>query len=618
MGIGLPGSMMTDIAELGLRIRADGAREAATDLDRVSTSAKRATQAARPLANSVGTTGRAMSRLGPQVQNASFQVADFAVQVSAGTSATRAFAQQAPQLLGGFGAFGAAAGAAVAVGAALVPVLFNLGAEAQTAEDAIDGLADAVDVLNDAMRASQSPITDLIDQYGQFTGRALEVLEIQRRIAQLDAASALAATTEQVSRMFDQFGNISRVVDPLGVSNFDRAVDEIVGTMKIGEDQARLFLTQLERLAEARGPEAQAEALRNVREQLEVATSQAGNMNAEARSFLSLLTDAETAALRVAAVDIASGIGAAASNAQGLADQLKRAAHFKNQFGSPDPSVGNETLTFGDNPGGNGRRRIIDLREPSLSGGGGAQSGASIGGGGGGGISEAERELDRFRQSLGRFRTEEQQAAHDLEEFERAVGTFRDSLSDRELILVGQGLEELRDRMSGVSEGAERLREGLSQTFASIVTGAQSAGEAISNLASRFADMLAQQGFDMLIGAAFPSIFPSAKGNAFAGGNVVPFARGGIVSGPTLFPMANGAGLMGEAGPEAIMPLKRTGGGQLGVRSEPQLVRVVIDAGPEFNARVIEGAAQVVRSYDRRVAPRRQAEIARDPRARVG
>ncbi len=48
-------------------------------------------------------------------------------------------------------------------------------------------------------------------------------------------------------------------------------------------------------------------------------------------------------------------------------------------------------------------------------------------------------------------------------------------------------------------------------------------------------------------------------------GHVTPFARGGIVSQPTLFPMANGAGLMGEAGPEAVMPLMRMPSGKLGV-----------------------------------------------------
>lgn len=58
----------------------------------------------------------------------------------------------------------------------------------------------------------------------------------------------------------------------------------------------------------------------------------------------------------------------------------------------------------------------------------------------------------------------------------------------------------------------------------------------------------------------------NADGNAFQGGNVVPFANGGIVQRPTLFPMRNGTGLMGEAGPEAILPLKRGPDGKLGVQ----------------------------------------------------
>lgn len=60
-------------------------------------------------------------------------------------------------------------------------------------------------------------------------------------------------------------------------------------------------------------------------------------------------------------------------------------------------------------------------------------------------------------------------------------------------------------------------------------------------------------------------LLPFEKGGAFTQGRVTPFARGGIVSGPTTFPMRGGVGLMGEAGPEAIMPLRRGPDGKLGV-----------------------------------------------------
>lgn len=69
-------------------------------------------------------------------------------------------------------------------------------------------------------------------------------------------------------------------------------------------------------------------------------------------------------------------------------------------------------------------------------------------------------------------------------------------------------------------------------------------------------------------GAVQVTPLASANGNAFIGGHLIPFANGGIVSSPTLFPMARGMGLMGEAGPEAIMPLQRGADGKLGVRAQ--------------------------------------------------
>ncbi|MCB2129005.1 MAG: phage tail tape measure protein [Rhodobacteraceae bacterium] len=63
-------------------------------------------------------------------------------------------------------------------------------------------------------------------------------------------------------------------------------------------------------------------------------------------------------------------------------------------------------------------------------------------------------------------------------------------------------------------------------------------------------------------------LFPFEKGGAFTQGRVMPFARGGIVTSPTAFPMRGATGLMGEAGPEAIMPLSRGADGRLGIRSQ--------------------------------------------------
>ena len=69
----------------------------------------------------------------------------------------------------------------------------------------------------------------------------------------------------------------------------------------------------------------------------------------------------------------------------------------------------------------------------------------------------------------------------------------------------------------------------------------------------------------LIISTATPTT-TNAKGNAFGGGSIIPFAMGGVVTKPTYFPMANHrTGLMGEAGNEGILPLKRNKQGKLGV-----------------------------------------------------
>ncbi|KFI24349.1 phage tail tape measure protein [Paenirhodobacter enshiensis] len=101
-----------------------------------------------------------------------------------------------------------------------------------------------------------------------------------------------------------------------------------------------------------------------------------------------------------------------------------------------------------------------------------------------------------------------------------------------------------------------------------------------SNLASRLLDAAFQPIQDYLASLVsgsissggiantlFGSLVANANGGVFFGGHKVSaFASGGVVSSPTLFPMATGTGLMGEAGPEAIMPLARGSDGRLGVQ----------------------------------------------------
>jgi len=74
----------------------------------------------------------------------------------------------------------------------------------------------------------------------------------------------------------------------------------------------------------------------------------------------------------------------------------------------------------------------------------------------------------------------------------------------------------------------------------------------------------------------------NAHGNVFDSGGIVPFAHGGaftnqIVNHPTYFRYGGKFGVMGEAGPESIMPLKRMANGDLGVAASGGGAKVVVN-----------------------------------------
>lgn len=117
----------------------------------------------------------------------------------------------------------------------------------------------------------------------------------------------------------------------------------------------------------------------------------------------------------------------------------------------------------------------------------------------------------------------------------------------------------LRSAFDGLVFDGMKLSDALRTVASSVVSATYSA--AMKPVTNHFGSLIAQ-GIGGLFGGAF------AKGAAFQSGQVQAFAQGGIVTAPTTFPMSGGrTGLMGEAGPEAIMPLTRGPDGKLGVRS---------------------------------------------------
>lgn len=105
-----------------VRLSLEGGKQVETQLQVIGNRGQAALQQLDGGMRSVSTSSNATRAA---IQNTAFQVGDFAVQVAAGTSATRALAMQLPQLLGGFGVMGAVMGAVVAVAAPMVMKLFE-------------------------------------------------------------------------------------------------------------------------------------------------------------------------------------------------------------------------------------------------------------------------------------------------------------------------------------------------------------------------------------------------------------------------------------------------------------------------------------------------------------
>lgn len=147
---------------------------------------------------------RSSRSMGFAVQNAAFQVGDFAVQVAGGTSATRAMAQQLPQLLGPLGVVGAVMGAVAAIA---IPLASNFlfAADELKKIDAIslDGVRGRLDELRGLQEQYSAAIANSANVSEETTARILTALDTEYQ-AKLTLFRLEAITLEQRKRQLEQ------------------------------------------------------------------------------------------------------------------------------------------------------------------------------------------------------------------------------------------------------------------------------------------------------------------------------------------------------------------------------------------------------------------------------
>jgi phage-related minor tail protein len=172
-------------------------------------------------------------------------------------------------------------------------------------------------------------------------------------------------------------------------------------------------------------------------------------------------------------------------------------------------------------------------------------------------------EIDEMQEQIAALEATLASATGVAAAFEGEMARMRESMvfTGREVGLLSTGIAGgLRRAFDGLVFDGMKLQDalkGLARSIADTVYGV-----AMRPVQNALGGLVAQG-----INAAASAVLPFAEGGAFGAGRVMPFAKGGVVSGATMFPMRGGRGLMGEAGPEAIMPLARGADGRLGVQA---------------------------------------------------
>ena len=191
---------------------------------------------------------------------------------------------------------------------------------------------------------------------------------------------------------------------------------------------------------------------------------------------------------------------------------------------------------------------------------------------------------DDFLITLPKVKLEDDDKNNVLEGSTNLEGANKDTATKQSQVLQGmkQGLDDYKAKVEDVAGSIKNAMgnalQGMEDALVNFVTtGKLAFGDLARSIINDMIRIMIQQAIMKPFTGWLSGIFGSADGNVIAGGEVKKYKSGGIVSRPTYFPMKNGMGLMGEAGAEAIMPLKRGRNGKLGVQASGGTGNIVVN-----------------------------------------
>ncbi|WP_226699359.1 phage tail tape measure protein [Qipengyuania gaetbuli] len=483
-------------------------RDATTQTDRAM---DRAATTARTYGQAINTAQASSGRFNAGMQNLGYQIQDFSVQIAGGTSATRAFTQQFPQaisavqgMIGGTGRLATFLSGpwGIALATASAVMVPLIGRLFET-EDATNKAANAGERFIDVYRRMTAAERVRAElELNQLRDRRSELeLEIDRRSRSPEGQQRSGFTATQSAREKELLGVRQSILEQ---ENAIRTVQKAEAALEKEQQAKARSVATTERATAATKKEA--EGLNIVSDILEQIAERRETVNQLNAAIYGL--DAAYAAGRLTLLEYIA--------AQEALDKLQADAGVRPADGTPANNTGRPE--FNADP-----LRLKDQNQRMYE------------------VAEAG---EQYMKTL-RLLTKEQQ------DFESAL----------EQTALGS--------MSSINDALEAA-----------ITGTKSWGDAFEDAGRQIVAALvriaAQWALLQLVGAVFgkndlfsrvsANLFGSAKGNAFQNGEAVQaFASGGVITSPVMFPMARGFGLAGEAGPEAIMPLRRGRDGRLGV-----------------------------------------------------
>ncbi len=623
-----------------------GYRKAVSEVNTYSSTLRRATDAQVHQAQSMAMAKRGMNKFGMVSQQVGYQVGDFFVQIQSGTSALVAFGQQGTQLAGLIPGVG---GAIIGIGLAISTMVLRTRQQMKEAEDGIMSYAKAIKKVKEVIGELGLELKLLKSQYTTEEEIALSI-KLKQNEAEIDnlvtqkAANSFRLTglqlgTRLYSDMLSAVKSLNGVLDE-EIDNINKIndghkkelksiVDLRVEIQKINDERklaAKEYDDQIIRgLAKV-----EAENKKHYRNLLDIVEKGEAILLRSYKEYGELRLKSEEHISNVSRVITMRSYKELAESRlrseEDISNRLRTKMERSFRELAESRLKSEEDLT----------ERLSKKYEDRIL----RQQGIMQG--------EYKTDLEKaklLKETTKEFELQNREAKDRIKLLEIELDYGQDSLElekailqqqrwrhidaareaklneyyihvldmqwtrEMNLLLLARKQREEKEKLLELEEQRadfEKKIEGfLESGFMSMIDGTKSVTDAFRSMArdvikELYRILVVQQIVNQAKTAiqSLSGYVYNANGNAFNNGKIIPYANGGVVGSPTMFPMSGGkTGLMGEAGPEAILPLKRGPNGKLGVESSGGSVVV------NQTINVSTGVAQTVRNEIKTLMP---------------